>query len=190
MTTQSAESGARGGSTGQRLRAILSALVTVGIMLAVLSSPAVAQTTGSETFHGVLVVSGAAGTRELVSSVVVATGVFNGVGHVVERENLPGDPDNVSRDDLVFADGTLHIVNTTLDASFEINPRSCIAHFTAHQTTTVEGGTGLFADATGSFAATVTGLGRARRNADGSCAADQVALFEVDRLTASGTLSF
>jgi hypothetical protein len=190
MTTRSLDSGARGARAIRQLRAALGALVTVGIMLAVSSSPAAAQTTGSETFHGVLVVSGAAGGRELVSSVVVARGVFNGVGHVVERENLPGDPENVSRDDLVFADGIIHIVNVTLAATFEINPRSCIAHFTAQQTSTVEGGTGLFARATGSSAATVTGLGRARRNADGSCAADQAPLFELDRLTASGTLSF
>lgn len=189
MTTRFLDSGARG-ARARQLRAVLSALVTVGITLAVLSSPALAQTTGSETFHGVLVVSGASGTRELVSSVIVAKGVFNGVGHVVERENLPGDPDNVSRDDLVFADGIIHIVNVNLAASFELNPRSCIAHFTVQQTSTVEGGTGLFAHAAGSSAATVTGLGRARRNADGSCAADQAALFEVDRLTASGTLSF
>jgi hypothetical protein len=122
--------------------------------------------------------------------VIVARGVFAWVGHVVERENLPGDPETVSRDDLVFADGVLHIVNGTLDAALGFNPRSCIGRFTAQQATTVEGGSGRFAGATGSFAATATGLGRAPRNADGCCAADQAPLREVDRLTLSGTLSF
>ncbi len=106
MTTRSPDSGTRGARAIRQLTAGLSALVTVGIMLAALSSPAVAQTTGSETFHTCWWCR--ARQRELVSSVVVATGVFNGVGHVVERENLPGDPENVSRDDLVFADGIIH----------------------------------------------------------------------------------
>jgi hypothetical protein len=52
----------------RQLRSAVSALVTVGITFAVLSSPAVAQTTGSETFRGVLVVSGAAGTRDVVAA--------------------------------------------------------------------------------------------------------------------------
>jgi hypothetical protein len=48
----------------------------------------------------------------------------------------------------------------------------------------------LFADASGSFTGTVTGRGLAPRNPDGSCSLEQPALHEVDRITASGTLSF
>jgi len=96
----------------RHVRGTLGALLAIGIALAV-SAPAAAQTSGNETFSGVIVTSGLSGTRVVVSSVVVAKGVFNGVGRVVEVQNLPGDPDNVSRDDLVFADGTLHIVSTT-----------------------------------------------------------------------------
>jgi hypothetical protein len=33
--------------------------------------------------------------------------VFRGVGRIVEIPNLPADPDNVSRDDLVFPSGTM-----------------------------------------------------------------------------------
>jgi hypothetical protein len=190
MTTRTPDLGARARRGTRRLRAVLSVLLTVGITCTVLSSPAVAQTTGSETFHGVLVVSGAAGTRDVVSSVIVARGVFNGVGRIVERENLPGDPENISRDDLVFADGVIHIVNDTLDATFELNPRSCVGRFTAQQATTVEGGTGRFAGASGSFASTVNARGLLRRNPDGSCAADQAPLLELDKLTVRGTLSF
>jgi hypothetical protein len=57
------------------------------------------------------------------------------------------------------------------------------------QTGTIEGGTGLFADATGSFTGTATGRGLAPRNPDGSCSLEQPALHEVDRITASATLS-
>ena len=170
------------------MRGALGVLLAVGMALAV-SAPAAA-TTGTETFKGVIVTSGVSGERVVVSSVVVAKGVFSGVGRVVEIENLPGDPDNVSRDDLVFAEGSMHLVSTTLDFSFSVNPRSCIVTATLQHTSTVEGGTGLFADATGSFTGTVTGRGRAARNPDGSCSLEQAALHEVDRFAASGTLSF
>ena len=84
----------------------------------------------------------------------------------------------------------MHLVGTVVDFSFSVNPQSCTASFSVQQTGTVEGGTGLFADATGSFAGTVTGRGLAPRNPDGSCSLEQVALHEQDRIAASGTLSF
>jgi hypothetical protein len=105
---------------GRQMRGALGALLTVGIALAV-SAPATAQTTGNETFKGVIVTSGLSGARVVVNSVVVAKGVFRGVGRIVEIENLPTDPDNVSRDDLVFADGSIHLLSTTLGFSFDIN---------------------------------------------------------------------
>jgi hypothetical protein len=98
-------------------------LVFCGIVLAV-SAPATAQTSGNETLDIVLVTSGLSGTRTVVSSVIVAKGVFNGVGRIVEVENLPGDPDSVLRDDLVFAGGSIHLVSTVVSASFSLNPKS------------------------------------------------------------------
>ena len=71
-----------------------------------------------------------------------------------------------------------------------MNPRSCIASFSVQQTGTIEGGTGLFVAAAGSFAGTVTGRGLAPRNPDGSCSLEQVARHEEDMIAASGTLSF
>ena len=68
---------------------------------------------------------------------------------------LPGDPDNVLRDDLVFADGVMHLVSVGLDFSFDVDSRTCLATFLAHQTGTVEGGTRLFAGASGQFTGTV-----------------------------------
>jgi hypothetical protein len=171
------------------MRGALGALLAVGIALAV-SAPATAQATGNETFKGVIVTSGSTGTRVVVASVVVAKGVFSGVGRVVEIENLPGDPDNVSRDDLVFADGSIHIVSTIVDASFSVNPRSCILSGNVQQTGVVSGGTGRLAAATGSYTGTVTFRGLLPRNADGSCSMDQTLLHEVDMIASSGTLSF
>jgi hypothetical protein len=172
-----------------QIRGALGVLLAAGLALAVVA-PAAAQTTGTETFKGVIVTSGVSGERVVVNSVIVAKGVFRGVGEIVEIPNLPSDPDNVSRDDLVFAEGTIHIISTTVDFSFSVNPHSCLGRATLQQTSEVIGGTGLFANATGSFTATVTGIALFARNPDGSCALEQPALHEVDKLTASGTLSF
>ena len=164
-------------------------LLAAGLALAA-AAPAAAQSSGPETFKGVIVTSGVSGERVVVNSVVVAKGVFSGVGEVVEIPNLPGDPGNVSRDELVFAEGSMHLVNTIVDASFSVNPRSCLLRGALQQTNEVVGGTGAFATASGSFTATVTGSGILPRDPDGSCSADQDALHEVDRFAGTGTLSF
>jgi hypothetical protein len=170
------------------MRGALGVLLAVGMALAV-AAPAAAAA-GSETFDGVVVTSGVSGDRVVVNSVVVAKGVFSGVGRVVEIENLPGDPDNVNRDDLVFAEGTIHIVSTIVDLSFSVNPHSCLGRATAMATGEITGGTGLFAAASGSYTSTVTGSAVFPRNPDGSCSLEQNALHEEDRFAVSGTLSF
>jgi len=171
------------------------ALLAAGTALAAAvatAAPAAAATSGSETFQGTIVASGVSGTRTVITSVIIAKGVFSGVGRIVEVDNQPGDPDNVNRDDLVFATGSMHIVNTILDVPppFNVNPRSCVVTVTIHQTNEIVGGTGQFAAATGSFTATVTGRGVLARNPDGSCSAERDPLHEVDMITATGTLSF
>jgi hypothetical protein len=153
------------------------------------AAPAAAQTSGAQTFDGVIVTSGVSGERVLVTSVVVAKGVFSGVGRIVELPNLPGDPDNVSRDDLVFAEGSMHLVSTTVDFSVSLTPNSCLAHATIKQTNQIVGGTGAFAAASGSFTSTVGGPALLARNPDGSCSFEQPPLHEQDMFAASGTLS-
>jgi hypothetical protein len=172
-----------------RVRGALGVLLAAGMALAV-AWPAAAATTGAETFDGVIVTSGVSGERVVVNSVVVAKGVFSGVGRVVEIPNLPGDPDNVSRDDLVFAEGSMHLVSTIVDFSVSVNPHSCLGRATIQQTAEIIGGTGAFAAASGSFTATVGGPAVLARNPDGSCSFEQPALHEVDKFTVSGTLSF
>jgi hypothetical protein len=56
-------------------------------------------------------------------------GAFRGVGRFVEV--VPANPAGVSRDDLVFPSGTLHLVSPLGDPSFSINPHSCL--FTGRQ---------------------------------------------------------
>lgn len=174
---------------GRRMRGAIGGLLVVGITL-VVSGSATAQTTGSETFNGTIVASYVSGAREVVGSVVVARGVFSGGGRVVEVENLPGDPDNVSRDDLVFAAGSMHLVTVTAGESFSIDPRSCAVSVTLQQTQTIVGGTGRFTGASGSFAGTLTGRGVARRDPDGSCSLEQPPRVERADFTITGLLSF
>jgi hypothetical protein len=145
---------------------------------------------GSETFSGTIVTSGVSGTRTVLSSVVVAKGVFTGVGRIVEIPNLPTDPDNVSRDDLVFPTGAMHLVSTTVAiTSFSLNPRNCLFKVTLQQTGEITGGTGQFAAATGSSTGTVSAQGLLPRDPDGSCSFAQASLHEQDMIAVSGTLS-
>lgn len=169
------------------------ALLAGAIALAastVTAAPAAAATSGNQTFKGTIVASGVSGTRTVITSVIIAKGAFSGVGRIVEVDNLPGDPDNVNRDDLVFASGSMHIVNTIEDFAFSANPRSCVFTATIQQTNEIVGGTGQFTNATGDFTATVTGRGVLARNPDGSCSDERDPLHEVDMITATGTMSF
>jgi hypothetical protein len=126
----------------------------------------------------------------VVGTAVAARGVFNGVGRIVERPNRPGDPDKVSRDDLVFAEGAFHIVNVNRQVSVKVNPRTCVLSYNAQQTNTIEGGSGRFAHASGRFTATVTASAVAKRKPDGSCDVRHAPLTEVDTISGTGTLMF
>jgi len=174
-------------------RQISCALLAGGIALAAstaAAAPAAASTSGSETFNGTIVTSGVSGTRAVITSVIIAKGIFSGVGRIVEVPNLPTDPDEVSRDDLIFATGTMHLVSTNLESSVSGNPRSCVVTVTIYQTGQIVGGTGQFAHATGSGTGTVTAHAVLARNPDGSCNFEHVPLHEVDMLTSAITLSF
>jgi hypothetical protein len=190
MGTRSLDSDAPARRAMRQPARAVQAVLLAGALSAVLCAPARAHTTGTQTFDGVIVTSGVSGQRTVVTSVVVAKGVFGGVGRVVEVPNQPGDPDNASRDDLVFAAGTMHLISTTLEFSFSLNPRSCLATATIKQTGTIAGGTGRFADAAGSALGSVDGPSLLRRNPDGTCSFEQPALHEVDHFHSSGTLSY
>ena len=73
-------------------------LVTMSLAVGFAPAPATAAGQGTETFNGVLLASGATGSRVVLTTAVVTRGVFNGVGRIVEVPNLPTDPDNVNRD--------------------------------------------------------------------------------------------
>lgn len=172
-------------------RKIFGALMAVGTVLVTASSvPAAERTTGSQSIDGGLVVSSATGVRSVKGSVVAAQGAFTGVGRIVEVPNRKGDSGRVSRDDLVFAAGTIHIVNRNLHASFGVDPKTCRATFTVKQATTIDGGTGRFAGATGTFDGLVRGSGVAGRKADGSCDRQSAPIVEIETITGSGTMTF
>jgi hypothetical protein len=175
-------------------RQLAGALLAAGIALAAAaatSTPAAAATSGSETLKGTIVASGVSGTRTVLSSVVVAKGVFTGVGRIVEIPSLPTDPPDVSRDGLVFPEGTMHLVTMTVAiTSFSLNPHNCLFRVTLQQTGEITGGTGQFTGATASSTGTVSAQGLLPRNPDGSCSFDQATLHEEDMISSSGTLTF
>jgi hypothetical protein len=90
----------------------------------------------------------------------------------------------------VFAAGTLHIVNLNGHASFAVDRKTCAAKFKVPQTITIDGGTGRFAGATGSFAGSVSGSGIASRKTDGSCDQERPPIVEIDTITGTGKLTF
>jgi hypothetical protein len=96
------------------------------------SPPATAQTSGNETISGIIVTSRLPGERTVVATSLVAQGVVNGVRRIVAIPNRPGNPDNVARDDLVFADGSMHLVTMTTGFDFSVSPRSCTVTATIH----------------------------------------------------------
>jgi hypothetical protein len=178
-------------------RLVKGALLAAGTALAISAAPAMsaaAAASGTETLGGIIVFVAGPGTnsRTVVSSVVRAGGVFRGVGRVVEL--VPPDPaTGVSRDDLVFRGGTMHVVSMPGKLlSFSVNPHSCLFTGTQQLTWDVTGGTGQFADVTGSVTGTVSAVALLARNPDGSCSLTPLPFprLEVDKFAESGTLSF
>jgi hypothetical protein len=174
----------------RQVRAAFGAMLAVGLTLVGSVAPAAARTKGNESFRGVIVASGSSGTRTLVSTLVVARGVFTGAGRIVEVKSRPGDPENLFRDDFVFRRGRMHIRSTNKSVKMSLNPRTCAGKVRIRQTTRVQGGTGRFRHASGTFAATVRGWGVAARNPDGTCSPSGTFLLEVDVVSGRGTLSF
>ena len=174
-------------------RLVKGALLAAGTALAISAAPAMpaaAATSGTETLSGTIVFAAVPGTntRTVLGSVVRASGVFRGVGRVVEL--VPPDSAGVSRDDLVFRSGTLHVVSTPGTLSGSVNPHSCLFTGTQQFTWDVTGGTGQFGDAAGSFTGTVSAVALLGRNPDGSCSFAPFPRHEVDKFAQSGTLSF
>jgi len=159
---------------GRQMSGAVGAFVVAAVALAV-SAPASAEGPGSETITGVIVAKTAADVRTVVGSVVIARGLFDGSG---------------KRDDLVFRDGALHLVSTGVSFELTIDPRSCVASVVVGSTAVVDGGTGRFSNASGTFVGALRGHALAVRNPDGTCSAEQPPRVEVDKFTEEGTLSF
>jgi hypothetical protein len=167
-----------------------SAAVLAVALTFVAAAPAAGRTSGRESIQGTIVASGESGTRTLLSSVFVAAGAFTGTGHDVEVANRPGDPQNVSRDDLVFPGGKIHIRVASQPPTMSANPQTCVGSVRITQTIKVVGGTGRFRHASGTFAGTLHGWGVSPRNPDGTCLQQAELLLEVDVISMRGTLSF
>jgi hypothetical protein len=163
----------------------------IGLAAAAPTSAASAQTSGPESFTGFLIVTGVSGERVVLASNIRASGVFNGVGTIVEIPPQNGDPENMARDDLVFRQGTLHLFEFVQDFQIvSFDPNSCRLAITITQTTQFAGGTGIFAGASGTGTGRVDGTGMAQRNPDGSCSLDLLPAHERDAVSGSGTLTF
>jgi hypothetical protein len=94
---------------------------------------------------------------------------------------------------LVAAGITLAISAATASpaaATSSVDPHSCLFRATTQESAHIEGGIGLFANASGTFTGSVSPKGLLPRNPDGSCAVGRPLPHEVDMVEFSGTLSF
>jgi hypothetical protein len=173
----------------RRITGAVGVVLTAGLVLAPAVAPAAPRASGRESFRGVLVVSGESGGRTVISSLIVTNGVFTGAGAIVEVPNRPGDSDNVSRDDLVFPQGKMHLVSTNKSFKVTVNPKTCAVRVRIEQTGKIMGGTGKFRHARGMGTGRVRGRGVAARNADGTCSQQGPLILEVDLVVSHGTLS-
>src|SRR4051794_14806885 len=169
--------------------ALLALMLTVGLSVVASLGAAATSSAGRESFRGVLIASGRGGDRTIVSTLAVATGVFTGVGRIVEIGPRPGDPANLDRDDLVFPSGRMHLLSRNKFVSMSSDPKTCALRVRARSTSRVRGGTGRFRHASGALKGTLRGRGVAPRNPDGACAQDQALLLEVDSFSERGTLA-
>lgn len=170
--------------------AALGIMLGAGLPLVLSVAPATARTTGREAIKGTIVATSASGARTVVSSLIVARGVFTGIGRDVEVANRPGDPENVVRDDLVFHGGTMHLRGTNKPPKISVNTQTCAITLRIKQTAKIQGGTGRFRHASGRFTGSVRGWGVGARNPDGTCSQQGELLLEVDVFSARGTFSF
>jgi hypothetical protein len=168
----------------------LGTMLAIGLTITTAVAPAAARTTGKESFRGALIAGGKPSARHIISTFVAADGLFSGHGRIVEVPNRTGDGDNVTRDDLVFPQGKLHLVSTNKSLSVSVNPKTCALKVAIRQTARIEGGTGKFRDATGTFVGGVDGRGVTFRNPDGTCSQQGALLLEVDLVSGHGTLAF
>src|SRR4051794_1857297 len=105
------------------VKSVLSSGVVALAIAGSAATSAAAATSGNESLSGTIVFAGLpGGGRAVIGGVVVAKGVFRGVGRYVEFPPLPTDPVGASRVDLVFPDATLHLVSTPGSYTYSINP--------------------------------------------------------------------
>jgi hypothetical protein len=157
----------------------------------VAGAPIAGAAQGQQSFRGMIGTTSVFGARHVVASVVVAKGVYNGVGEIIEVENRPGDSDKVNRDDLVFPEGTLHLKSVTTKASIIPDSKACTFKFKVQQIGTIEGGTGRFANASGTTRnSLVTGQGIGERKPDGSCNMKRAMQVEIDTFSSRGSFSY
>ena len=173
----------------RRIIGALGIVLAVGLTLGASISPAAQRASGRESFRGVLVASGESGARTVISSLIVARGVFTGAGTIVEVPNRPGDSDAVTRDELVFPQGRMHLVSTNKSFKVTADPKTCSVTVRIRQTGKIIGGTGKFRHARGAGTGGVTARGVASRNPDGSCSQQGALILEIDLVFSHGTLS-
>ncbi|WP_156411652.1 hypothetical protein [Nocardioides sp. Soil805] len=171
---------------GRTLKTLTAATATVALLSTGAAAASGHEATGPESFNGFLVKTN--GSIDITR--IAFHGAFDGVGRIIETGARPGDPDNVNRDNLVFADGTMHLLSTNNDVKFHLNPTTCRLSAWVQQTNQITGGTGIFRNSSGTFKGTVRAFGVFPRKANGRCKQTGELLHEVDLVDGHGHFTF
>ncbi len=122
-------------------------------------------------------------------STVVAAGPIAGVGTVVEEE---GGTELSFPVTFVFPDGSVSLIVSTVEESFDFDPVSCIVRFELVESYIITGGTGRYDGATGSGTFTGRAILVFPRDEHGNCLgpeSDAAPLFSLSVLSGNGSVT-
>lgn len=154
------------------MRTIGGVLMVLAFLLGLVGSASAA--TGSQRFT--VVFAGPEGQPGRV----LAAGVITGTG---------SNPASEGDQALILPEGTLFLSTEFTGGSGGFDPVSCVGRGTSSGTFVVTGGTGRFANASGSGTFSGSGLTIARRLPGGGCSETDVNRYGVVRITGTITLS-
>jgi hypothetical protein len=120
---------------------------------------------------------------------VKLSGTVRGSGNVAEEPSLPSDPANSSRALIAVPQGTFTVLSTGgTDIGPNVGPNCSVTFAIKGQMTTVVSGTGLFANATGTFRGNIFVTGYLARLSTGACdeSPTSAPLFDIVYVNARG----
>ena len=153
------------------MKRAMAVVATVGAALVLMAGPAMAATTGPQTF----VLYG----QDDTPGTIVGSGPVSGVGVEVDI-----DEDNAI---FSFSNGAFHVNHPQTGGSDNFNPTTCSGSATFSGPYTLSGGSGAYTGVTGSGTYSGRAVFVGQRDSTGACSEDLPPLFSFFYVVARGT---